>query len=426
MIRDKVVTADEAIALIRDGDVVSCSGFVGIGTPEELITALERRFVDTDGPRDLTLVFAAAPGDGKEQGLNRLAREGLVQRAIGGHWSLVPKLGKLATDNRIQAYNLPLGTISHLYRDAAAHRAGTLTKVGLGTFVDPRQNGGKINARTTEDLVRVMEIDGEEWLFYKAFPINVALIRGTTADAEGNITMEREALMLDAQAAAMAARNANGLVIVQVERIASSGISRCPKRGRSRRAGRLRGRRSARCTQANLRHGLQRGVLRRDSRSREQDPGPGARREKADREALRFRAAARRGDQPGNRHARGGGRRRCRRARTRPSDLDRRTRRDRRHAARRSRFRRRHQYAGAVASEPAVRLLRRWWPRPRVSWDGRNRPRRQRERQPIRFASRGLGRLHQHQPERPPARVRRDLHRRWNEPPASKAVRCES
>jgi propionate CoA-transferase len=223
MIKDKIVTADEAVALINDGDSVVCSGFVGIGTPEELITALERRFMETAGPRDLTLVFAAAPGDGKERGLNRLAHEGLISRAIGGHWSLVPKLAKLATDNRIQAYNLPLGTISHLYRDVAAHRAGTVTKVGLGTFVDPRLGGGKINSRTTEDLVRIMAIDGEEWLFYKTFPVNVALIRGTTADAEGNITMEREALMLDAQAAAMAARNANGLVIAQVERIASSG-----------------------------------------------------------------------------------------------------------------------------------------------------------------------------------------------------------
>ena len=195
MIKDKLVTADEAIALIQTGDSVCCSGFVGIGTPEELIAALERRFVATEGPRDLTLVFAAAPGDGKDRGLNRLAHPGLIKRAIGGHWSLVPKLGKLATDNRIEAYNLPLGTISHLYRDVAAHRAGTLTKVGLGTFVDPRQSGGKINACTTEDLVRVMEIDGEEWLFYKTFPVNVALIRGTTADAAGNITMEREALV---------------------------------------------------------------------------------------------------------------------------------------------------------------------------------------------------------------------------------------
>jgi propionate CoA-transferase len=221
--KDKIKTADEAIALIRNEDVVSCSGFVGTGTPEELIAALERRFFTTDGPRNLTLVFAAACGDGKERGLNRLAHEGLVRRVIGGHWSLVPKLAKLAMNNRIEAYNLPLGTISHLYRDTAAHKAGTLTKVGLGTFVDPRQDGGKINARTTEDLVHVMEIEGEEWLFYKAFKIDVALIRGTTADPEGNITMEHEALLLDAQAAAMAARNSNGLVIAQVERIASSG-----------------------------------------------------------------------------------------------------------------------------------------------------------------------------------------------------------
>ncbi|MGH6624382.1 MAG: acyl CoA:acetate/3-ketoacid CoA transferase [Burkholderiaceae bacterium] len=221
--RNKLVSADEALAIVRDGDTVAISGFVGSGTPDELITALERRFLQTAAPKDLTLVFAAAPGDGKERGLNRLAHEGLVRRAIGGHWSLVPKLSALAVANKIEAYNLPLGIISHLFRDIAAHRAGTLSRVGLRTFVDPRVEGAKINQRTTEDLVRVMSIDGEEWLFYKAFPITVALIRGTTADLTGNITMEREALTLDNLALAMAAKNSNGFVIAQVERIAAPG-----------------------------------------------------------------------------------------------------------------------------------------------------------------------------------------------------------
>jgi propionate CoA-transferase len=196
---------------------------VGSGTPDELINALERRFLDTGAPRDLTLLFAAAPGDGKERGLNRLAKEGLIKRAIGGHWALVPKLAAMAVDGRIEAYNLPLGTLSQLFRDIAGHHAGTLTKVGLRTFVDPRREGGKINSRTTEDLVRVMMIDDEEWLFYKAFPISVALLRGTTADLGGNITMEREALTLDNLALAMAAKNSNGFVMLQVERICAHG-----------------------------------------------------------------------------------------------------------------------------------------------------------------------------------------------------------
>src|SRR5215207_1315523 len=221
-LKNKFVSADEAAALIQSNDTVCVSGFIGISTPDELILALERRFLETRAPADLTLVFAAGPGDGKERGLNRLAHEGLVKRVVGGHWGLVPKLAQLALDNRVEAYNLPLGCISHLYRDIAARRPGTFSKVGLRTFADPRQGGGKLNAITTEDLVELIELDDETWLRYKAFPIQVALIRGTTSDPAGNITMEREALTLDNRAAAMAAKNSRGFVIAQVERIAAA------------------------------------------------------------------------------------------------------------------------------------------------------------------------------------------------------------
>ena len=221
-LKNKIVSADEAIAILRDGDTICVSGFVGIGTPDELIIALERRFLMERHPANLTLVFAAAPGDGKDRGLNRLAHKGLIKRVVGGHWSLVPKLGELALDNEIEAYNLPLGCVSHLYREIAARRPGAISKVGMRTFVDPREQGGKLNIVTKEDLVELVEIGGEEWLRYKAFPINVALIRGTTSDPNGNVTMEREALILDNLAAAMAAKNSRGFVIAQVERIADA------------------------------------------------------------------------------------------------------------------------------------------------------------------------------------------------------------
>lgn len=220
--KNKIVSADNAVALIQDGDTLCLSGFVGTGTPEELIIALEKRFLDTGSPKNLTIVFAAAPGDGKDRGANRLAHKGLIKRVIGGHWALVPKIATMANNNEIEAYNFPMGTLTQLFRDIAAHRGGILTQVGLGTFVDPRQEGGKLNDVTTEDLVELMTIDGQEWLFYKTFPINVCFLRGTTSDPHGNTTLEKEALTLDNLAIAMATKNSLGLTIVQTERIAES------------------------------------------------------------------------------------------------------------------------------------------------------------------------------------------------------------
>lgn len=219
----KIITAEEAAMQVEDNMTVCTGGFVSCACPEALSKAVEKRFLETGHPRDLTLLFAAGQGHRDGTGGDHYGHEGMVRRVIGGHWDRAKRLGELALANKIEAYNLPQGVITHMYRDIAAHNVGTLTHVGLYTFVDPRNGGGKLNDVTKEDLVSLVEIEGEEKLLYKTMPIDIVFLRASYADEYGNCTVHREIGPLDSTAMAQACKNSGGKVIVQVERIVQAG-----------------------------------------------------------------------------------------------------------------------------------------------------------------------------------------------------------
>ncbi len=218
--RERVIDAEAAAGLIGDGQVVIVGGSGGMGVAEAVLVALEARFLAKGRPRDLTLLHTTGIGAVTSQGLNRLAHEGLVRRVIGGNYGLQLDFMKtLIGANRIEAYNFPQGVMCQMYRAMAARLPGVISHVGLHTYVDPRQEGGRMNRATTEELIEVIELDGREVLFYRAPVPDVALIRATSADAEGHVGLEHEAATLDALSMAQAAHNAGGTVICQVERL---------------------------------------------------------------------------------------------------------------------------------------------------------------------------------------------------------------
>lgn len=219
----KFITREQAAALITDDSTVVTTGFVECSNPEALESALGERFEKTGSPKNLTLFHAAGQGDGDYKAANHFGKEGLLKRIIAGHYNKAPKIGKLIMENKIEAYNFPQGTLSQLFRDIAGKRVGTITHVGLQTFVDPRVEGGKLNTKTTEELVELISINGKERLFYKAFDLDFAFIKGSVCDEKGNVTMEDELVPTEVLSVAQAVHNCGGKVIVQVDSVLKNG-----------------------------------------------------------------------------------------------------------------------------------------------------------------------------------------------------------
>src|SRR5947209_1735817 len=216
--------AREAADVIRDGDAVAISGNgAGMVSAEAIFEALEQRFLETGHPCDLTLVHSLGLGDRESLGANRLAHEGMLRKVIAAHFTWSPKIQQLIREEKIEGYCFPGGVVQQLLREIGSGRPGLFTHSGLGTFVDPRQDGGRCNQRSREELVELMHVDGEEILRYRPFKVDVAIIRGTYADTRGNISPEEEPIDMDIHTIALAAHNSGGRVLAQVRQVVEAG-----------------------------------------------------------------------------------------------------------------------------------------------------------------------------------------------------------
>lgn len=220
----KFISAKKAADLINDGDTVATVGMTLASASESILKAIEKKYLEEQSPKNLTLLHAAGQGD-RERGILHLAHEGLLKRIVGSHWGLQPAMMELITNNKIEAYCLPQGQITQLYRSMANGLPGKMSKIGLGTFIDPRIEGGKMNEITKEldDISEIIEYNNEEYMFYHAIPLDVVIIRGTVSDEDGNITTTEEAMNLEVLPAVLAAKRYGAKVIVQVKRVAQSG-----------------------------------------------------------------------------------------------------------------------------------------------------------------------------------------------------------
>lgn len=220
----RFLSPDHAAALIEDESTLAVDGSGGgVNEPDLVLAAIETRFLSGEGPHEITLIHPNGMGDGDGSGIDRLAYQGLVRRVVGGHWGWSARMQQLAVDEVIEAYCLPQGVMSHLMRETAGGRPGVITSVGMFTFADPRLQGGRLNEAAREDLVELITLADREWLFYKALPVDVALIRGSVADADGNLTMDDEGLFAETLSMAQAAKNSGGMVIAQVRETVPAG-----------------------------------------------------------------------------------------------------------------------------------------------------------------------------------------------------------